>query len=112
MCVWGGEGIQYGTMISWLGCWRRSDVSSSSSSSSSRHEQQSSSSNVIVQIQGPVTGLGAGPLQPLSLRSQGVFDEIKEQREVRKNSAEKTVEVQTKVTYKFWLKNPRYEERA
>jgi hypothetical protein len=68
---------------------------------------------VSVEIQGPVTGLGNGPFRPLSQSLQGTFHQIEEQkRKSPKKRQYRSIETQTDVTYKFWQKVPRYEDKG
>jgi hypothetical protein len=66
-----------------------------------------------VKVQGPVTGTGLGPIQPLPERSTGVSEETTEVK-IRESTTieKKTRTIQTEVTYQFWRKHPRYDRRA
>ena len=66
-----------------------------------------------VKVQGPVTGTGRGPIQPLPERSTGVSEETTEVK-IRESTTieKKTRTIQTEVTYQFWRKHPRYERKG
>ena len=63
-----------------------------------------------VKVQGPVTNMN-GTMQPTSERLANVSEDIvKTKARAEETTEEKVVSSQTDVTYKYWLKNPRYEK--